>query len=312
MNYIFQILIFCIVLFLYLHIYHHLKTNNDLEVYELDYPSKETLEELCDIRQPVLFHYDNQYIRDSLQLPTIVEKYGVFDVNQRTEYSDNNDSLTIQHEPIVLHEAMEQCRASQEQAIFEKNQRFLHDTTLEKTMKSYDSFLRPHMVASCKYDIIFGSKSTTTPLQYKLQYRNYYMVTHGSVTMKLIPPNNTKYLHSESDYASYEFRSPINPWNVQSEYKKDFLKVKTLEVTLNEGDTIYIPAYWSYSIRFDELSCIATFSYKTYANILAILPHICMYFLQQSNTKQRIIKDTSESAHEISETDDTVSSNKEK
>jgi len=42
----FTILIFCIVLFIYLHIYFHLKVCNDLEVLEIDQPSKEKLEEV--------------------------------------------------------------------------------------------------------------------------------------------------------------------------------------------------------------------------------------------------------------------------
>ena len=49
------LLIFCLVLFIYLHVYFHLKTSNDLEVYEIEQPSKDKLEEICDLRQPVIF-----------------------------------------------------------------------------------------------------------------------------------------------------------------------------------------------------------------------------------------------------------------
>jgi len=45
-----SILVFCIVLFLYLHIQFHLKRSNDLEVYEIDQPSKQRLEEVCDMK----------------------------------------------------------------------------------------------------------------------------------------------------------------------------------------------------------------------------------------------------------------------
>ena len=55
MNIIIILLIFCIVLFLYLHIIFHLKKNNDLEILHSDNLSYEQLNELCDIRQPVLF-----------------------------------------------------------------------------------------------------------------------------------------------------------------------------------------------------------------------------------------------------------------
>ena len=70
MNIIFNFLIFCIVLFLYLHIYHHLKTSNDLEVYEIEKPSKDKLEEISDIRQPVIFNYNNEQILGKAQFVT--------------------------------------------------------------------------------------------------------------------------------------------------------------------------------------------------------------------------------------------------
>ena len=52
-KYILSIFIFSVILFLYLHINYHLKCSNDLEVYTIEAPSKETLEEICNIRQPV-------------------------------------------------------------------------------------------------------------------------------------------------------------------------------------------------------------------------------------------------------------------
>ena len=65
MKIIFGLFIFCLVLFLYLHIQFHLKTSNDLEMYEVDQASKDKLEEVCDIRQPVLFDFDNTKIMDT-------------------------------------------------------------------------------------------------------------------------------------------------------------------------------------------------------------------------------------------------------
>ena len=40
MNIIIILLIFCLVLFIYIHIYFHLKTSDDLEVYEVGNISK--------------------------------------------------------------------------------------------------------------------------------------------------------------------------------------------------------------------------------------------------------------------------------
>ena len=82
MNIIIIILIFCIVLFLYLHIYYHLKTSNDLEVYEISNMSKERLEEICDLRQPIVFNYDIQKLI-SLNRENILKNYRSFDIKLR-------------------------------------------------------------------------------------------------------------------------------------------------------------------------------------------------------------------------------------
>lgn len=289
MNYIISILIFCIVLFIYLHIYHHLKTSNDLEVYELDYPSKQTLEEVCDIRQPVMFHFENADIMQNTQLPSVVDSYGAFDIKVRNNTS--KDDKSEKWLPFILRESIELCRNDSKGNYYsENNQDFLQETGLIKKLKYNDGFLRPPMVSSCKYDYMFGSNNTKTPLRYNVNYRNYYLVTNGSITIKLFNPNSTKYLYPEKDYANFEFISPVNSWDVQNEYKNDFDKIKPLEVTLHEGDIIYIPAYWWYSIQFKEVSSIVAFKYRTYMNTLAILPHIVLYFLQQSNIKRESVK----------------------
>ena len=51
---IISLFVFCVILFFYLHIQFHLKTSDDLEIYEVEQASKEKIEEICDLRQPVL------------------------------------------------------------------------------------------------------------------------------------------------------------------------------------------------------------------------------------------------------------------
>ena len=55
MNIIIIFFIFIVILFLYIHILYHLKTADDLEIYEINSFSKERLNEVCDLRQPLLF-----------------------------------------------------------------------------------------------------------------------------------------------------------------------------------------------------------------------------------------------------------------
>ena len=115
-------------------------------------------------------------------------------------------------------------------------------------------------------------------------------MTDGEIALKLIVPQNSKYLYPEKDYENFEFKSPVNVWNVQNKFKADFNKVKVLDIVLKKGTMIYIPAYWWYSMQFEELSSVAVFKYRTYMNTVAILPEILMSILQKQNVKREIVK----------------------
>ena len=82
MNIIIILLIFCLVLFIYLHIYYQLKTSDDLEVYEISNVSKERFEEICDLRQPIIFDFDIKSLI-SLTRENILHNYGSFDIKLR-------------------------------------------------------------------------------------------------------------------------------------------------------------------------------------------------------------------------------------
>jgi hypothetical protein len=290
MQQFFAILIFCIVLFLYLHIYFQLKTSNDLEVYEIEQPSKEKLEEICDLRQPVIFDYQNDSLLETCKLSQIVEHYGAFDVKLRNvKEADDNTDL---HIPITLKAAISIVSGDKDaKYVSEKNGDFLEETGIIKNYKYNDAFLRPPMVSNCFYDFLTASQNTETLLQYSVNYRNFYLVTHGVIKIKLIPPKSARYLYPIEDYENFEFRSPLNPWNIQRQYKADYDKIKTLEIELTPGKIIYIPAYWWYSIKFMEpLSSVCVFKYRTYMNTVAILPKLCMKTLQRQNTKREIVK----------------------
>jgi len=289
MNYLISFFIFCLVLFLYLHIYYQLKTSNDLEVFTIQNPSKDKLEEICDIRQPVIFDFDSGEISESCNLSFIDDTYNAFDIKIRdVNNRDKNSELYI---PLLFSEAIKLFQNDDEKKyISENNSDFLEETGLVKTYKYNDSFLRPPLVSNCKYDFLCGSKNTCTPLRYNLNYRNFYYVTDGEIKLKLIVPQNSKYLYPEKDYENFEFLSPVNVWDVQNKYKADFNKVKVLDIVLKKGTMIYIPAYWWYSMKFEELSSIAVFKYRTYMNTVAILPEILMSILQKQNVKRETVQ----------------------
>lgn len=270
MNTLLTLLTICAVVIIYIHIIHQLKTSNDLEIFELDTPTKIKLEEVCNLRQPLLFSYYEESINQCT--PKKLLEYKAFDVHV---YDTNYKVSTIS-----LNNAFQ---------LFDKknyftmhNSDFLHETMLSRSFLQTDAYLRPPMVSSITYDVLMGSEGSTTRLEYSTQYRNYVYVSNGNVTIKLTPPKNAKYLNVEKDYATDEYYSLIHPWNTTLD------KVKFLELTVSKGQMLFIPAYWWYSIKFEKDACVCMFQYKTVMNIIATLPDICMGVLQRQNTKTKL------------------------
>jgi hypothetical protein len=304
-----SIFIFCIVLFFYLHIYFHLKTSDDLEVYEIYNPSKDKLEEICDLRQPVIFDYDSsgqgpqqqvlggsgseydetRAFRRDVELAAVKQNYGAFDVKVK-----NTRDLRPDSEPYIpltlsaAHQLMKSDTASK--LISEKNTEFLEETGLIKRFQHSDDFLRPPLVSNCDYDYTFASEGVETQLQYSVYYRNYFMPIGGRIKIIMIPPKSSKYLYAKTDYEAFEFLSPVSPWRVQDIYKADYAKIKTLEVQLVPGKIAFIPAYWWYSIKYLDDATLCTFKYRTYMNTVSILPPLFLHFLQRQNVKRSTVK----------------------
>jgi len=291
MKILFAFFIFCIVLFIYLHVQFHLKTSNDLEVYEIDDPSKDKLEEICDIRQPVIFDFnvESEKIIETTNKDFLLNHYHAFEMKVRNiNDTDYNSEIYM---PLALHSVSKLLNEDKTSSYFsENNNDFLQETGVVKNLQYNDQFLRPPMLSNYNYDIMMASENTATPFRYEINYRNFFLVTQGSVHIKLAPPSSSKYLYPVYDYTNFEFRTPVNPWKVQAKYMADFDKMKCLDVFIEKGKVIHIPAYWWYSIKFNKDTSVSCFHYRTYMNNLAISPYIIMHGLQNQNTKIETIK----------------------
>ena len=285
MRFIIKTLIFVIVLFLYLHIFFHLKTSNDLEVYESETPDKDELEEICGLRQPVIFNYVDS-VHTECNKSSLVENYSSFDLKIRNinRVISDDEELYI---PLRMDEMYKVIDSDKNACyISESNADFLEETGLLKMFKYSDSLLRPYLTCKCDYDLMTGSAKSVTPFRYNLNYRNYFNVIQGNIRIKMTPPKNSKFLHEQKDYDNYEFRSLINPWNVSEAHKSDFDKFKCLEVELRTGQLIYVPAYWWYSIEYGGNTMVSSYKYHTYMSIASISQHISLALLQSQNIKR--------------------------
>ena len=282
-----SILLFCIILLVYLHIYYHLKVSSELEIYELDDLDKSKLEETCNMRQPVLFTYDNPLLTGAFKHSSLTNEFSIFDVKVRKWEETNTD---CQHVPLKMSLVNKLFSKNTSEYYSENNLDFLEESGLVKHIKQHDDLLKPPLKLSCNYDIMFGTPNSITPLKYNLYNRNYFYVCDGDIKIKLIAPVFSKHLNIDKDYEMFEFRSPLNVWNIQNEYKENFGKTKVMELKLAKNSIIQIPSYWSYSIQFGENATVLNISYTTIMSAMSTMPQQILHLLQQQNVKRKTIK----------------------
>jgi len=279
---IINLLILCIVLFVYIHIYHHIKTSNYLEIYEIENPSKDKLEDLTAMRQPLVI---NNITLNNMTLDYLKSNYPTFELSL---YNKVNDLFV----KIKLEEFYKLIVSKDSYNILTyNNYEFLEETTVDKQLEVNDLFLRPYNMLSKKYDILMGSVNSVTQLKYSINSRNILYVSHGKIEVTLCPPKDYKHLHVKQNHETLEFYSQINIYNVEQKYYNDYNKVKFLRIQLVPNQVLLIPPYWFYSIKILELNTLVFYNtYRTYAGTVAIIPELFMQLLQQDNLKLNITK----------------------
>lgn len=289
-------ILFGIVLIMYLHIIHHLKTSEDLEIYEMDYTNKSHLQEVCDVKQPVLFEYNSispDFYKEITNEKLEITNMHDIKIKDIKDYYSDDSSTTVDYIVLPLQSANKLLKSDTHSSYFtENNHEFIEDANLYQYFHENDELIKPNNSVITKYDVIMGSSNTYTPLRYHTDCRRFISTMNGKITIKMTPWKSNKYLYPNNDYENYEFTSPVNVWSPQKKYKNEINKMQFLEFDIMPGFMLYIPPYWWYSIKFtggaDTL--VTGFTYNTVMNCLANLPKWCLYYMQQDNTKTRIAK----------------------
>ena len=296
-------LIFCVVLFIYVHVYNHIKTSNYLEVYEIENLSKDKFEDINNFKQPLLL--SNYTLINNITINYLISNYPTFDLNLYNKEDDTFLKIKMEEFDSIVN------IDDSNNYISYNNKEFLEETTIEKQLSSNDNFFRPYNICNKNYDIIMGRKNSASRLKYSINSRNILYLSGGQVEVTLCPPKYYKYLHVKKNYELLDFYSLIDIDNIQPMYKNDYHKVKFLRVLLNINQVLIIPPYWFYSIKFlEENTVVFLNSYRTFTSSIAIIPDLFIQLLQQNNLKLNIIKKLTEENEENEENDNTKTEDK--
>ena len=241
-----HIIIFLIVLFIYIHWANQYKTSEDLEIYETDFKSNKHLNEICDLRQPVVF----QYAVQTIPIPATVKIKDITDIETDEHvYLDDKSANTLI------------CSDT-------KSRYYSEGNDVEPVN---DPNLKPFLTVRTKCDVLFGSQNARTAMKYHTNSRLFISVNTGKIQVKMTPYKSRRFLKLFNDNGI--FRSKMDVWVPQNKYQADYEQIKFLEFDVDKGSVLYVPPYWFYSIRFTTPETIVgEIVYNTPINLIAFLP----------------------------------------
>jgi hypothetical protein len=273
------------------------KTGQDFEIYETDYMNNTSMQEIYNVKQPVIFRLDTVepslfdfFTLDNIHTTTD-EMIQVKDTHDYTQ----PDTTTVDSIFLPYPSALNLMRTDTRSHYFtENNFEFVEEGTLLDTkFDLLDSLLKPNFTIQKKYDLLFGSNNVETPLRYHTDDQRFLLVMNSKITVRMTPWKSSKFIRCSKDYDNYEFWGYVSP--------KDTNQMKYIEFDVMKGSVLYIPSYWWYSIRFvntpgenenggENEPFIVACTYNSIVNKMANLPDIMKYYLQQQNTTTKIGK----------------------
>jgi len=289
-------IIFIMILFIYVHVIAQYKKSEDLEIYEMDYTTNQTLQEICNLKQPVLFPF---MVDTHITMSHLSDKK-----NDIRVYSASSASSYVL---LPFNQFYNLIATSTKPHYYTQNNRdFIEDTDLYNIFRELDTYLKPYYTAQTIYDVWTGGRLMNTPLRYHINYRQYLYVTSGKIHVKMTPYKSRKYLNPIDDYENFDFHSHVNPFTPQAEYMHDMDKIKFVEFDVHAGYVLYIPPYWWYSIQYASSSIdnketlVMSIIYNSAMNIIAYSPVIARYYMQLNNTKNIVTRTLTCSHQDVS------------
>jgi hypothetical protein len=311
-----SIFLFLLVLFLYVHLQHQYKKSEDLEIYELDYSTNAELQEICDLKQPILFQIhmfeEARELQSYLSLSNIIPDKKEVNVRDIRDYYKDH-YLSIPSLRLSYSSANGLLDTDPKGHFFsDSNAELISDIPeLRTSFSQLDGIFAPSFSVFSKHDLLFGSNNAYTPFRYHTESRRFLFVGDGAgIRIKMTPWKSSKYLSPVNDYEDYHFWSRVDLWKDSRETNK----IKCLDFIVNPGFVVYIPPYWWYSIQFIDSknrSSVASYTYMSPMNMMANIPNWTYYFLQQQNMNKIMVKTISsvtssseeDPVHNISEKD---------
>ena len=306
MNILVTIVIFFVVLLVYTHILDEFKRGEDLEIYETDFVDNEQLNEICKLKQPILFGFKSTAPRvfDKLASKADVsrESNDMVQVFETTDFYSSSSSSPASADsplpafPLPFDSAVYLMETDQNRRyVTERNEVFMKESGLWRFLsRELNSLLRPAFgTIFSSHDLLFGSEHASTPCRYHVSSRYFLGVTSGKVVVRMSPWKSAKYLDPQTDYATFDFRTtaPLTTHDGGMSHGSNALKY--MEFVVKPGSILSIPPFWFYSIEFCSQDSLCFSSrYVTIANGFAHVDRLAQYLWEQRVVSSKAVTTT--------------------
>jgi len=281
-------IVFVVVVFFYLHITAHYRKGEDLELFETDFINNTKLQESCEVRQPLMV----VGVPGISKLPSRGE---LLKGNEKYDGSirDLSQWVSVPKRPVAMEDLVDSTRPrslemekilraleSDRDGLYvsESNESFLEEVGLWKVFQKWgDERFCPSYNVCKQYDCLMGSKGACTPLRYHTAYRKFLVARGGGVfggdgnlVVRMTPWKSRKRMEWIRDDIGRETVSTMAAFGGRADQREEWSKVRFLEFIVPEGQVLYIPPYWWYSIQFPGPTVFAySFTYWSVMNWLS-------------------------------------------
>jgi hypothetical protein len=229
MHFFVSVLIFLFILCFYIHLQYQYKTSNDLEIYELDYTTNKQLQEICHLKQPVLFQIDHfkeveSFFKTiSLSLVSGIKEEDVNVKDLRDYYKPNITSVDAIS--LSFSSAYGLMETDTKGYFFsENNSDFVRERIHD--FSKIDGYLASPWIIHKHYDLLFGSKNAHTPLRYHTETGRFLVVS------------NSESSYNEEKYISFSKMIKVDEFYKMNDYRTTIrgLKVRGVYDTHKEAN----------------------------------------------------------------------------
>lgn len=248
------ITIFLFVMFIYIHVLYHLKTNNLLEFKKINITGKEDFEEKCNNRLPFICNFNNNIFNNLFNQNNLLQNYKSFELVENKKRKKPRDLF------------------DEDSFVSKDNLYFLNETDSLNTLQKNDHFLRPSFTFIKNYNLIIGKNKETHFMSF-LNFRNFFYVCEGSLDIYLANPKSSKYLNFIYNNLSFSNETNFNPFDEKFQNSEAFDKIKPFKLTINKGEMLFLPSSWYISMCFKDTASILSFQYRTCMNLLTLTPN---------------------------------------